>query len=119
MWKNKLMDGIKERQGRCTEARSDGGFDRTCTYSRVPALGEQRGKKRKKHNECERARGGKEQQSKENQQPETWGTARERREKRPSLECSHNRFASNHKDEDDSSHRHKNICLESRKERRE
>lgn len=55
-WKNKLRDGIKERQGRCTGARSDGGFDRTCTYSRVPGLGEQRRKKRKKHSECERAR---------------------------------------------------------------
>lgn len=58
-WKNKLRDGIKERQGRCTEARSDGGFDRTCTYSRVPGLREQRRKKRKKHSECERAREGK------------------------------------------------------------
>lgn len=119
-WKNKLRDGIKERQGQCTEARSDGGFDRTCTYSRVPGLGEQRGEKRGKRTMNVRGQEkGKEQQSKENQQPETWRAARERREERPSLECNHNRFASNHKDEDDSSRRHKNICLESQQERRE
>lgn len=119
--KNKLSDGIKERQGRCTEARSDGGFDRTCTYSRVPGLGEQRGKKRKKHNECERAREG--EGTAEQRKPAT-GKHGEQQEKGgkngSSLECNHNhRFASDHKDEDDSSRRHKNICLESEQERRE